>query len=167
EAREPADRPLVVRFGQPDAGLLEAAAQVDEAARGQDVLEREIVVLGAVLPRVLAEVADGAPPGDRTPGRFLLPRKHLHRAGLAGPVAADHADLVAGAQVEGEVVHDDLAAYLDDQPTRLEGDHRGAPERMWERAADMTDSSGVGDLGSRARRVVERYPLAQVPSMVR
>jgi hypothetical protein len=89
------------------------------------VLEGEVVVLGSVLPRVLAQVAHRTPAHEGATARLFLAGEHLHRAGLAGAVAPDHADLVAGAQVERQIEYDDLAPHFDHQVARFQGDHPG------------------------------------------
>ena len=60
-----------------------------------------------------------------------LPPEHLQQAGLAGAVATDQTDLVAGADGEADPVHDDGATYLDceladlQHPSMVTGEGRG------------------------------------------
>ena len=59
--------------------------------------------------RILRQVAEAALAQHLPGGRFDLAAEHPEQAGLAGAVAADEADLVAG--------HDGEAGRLDDEPT--------------------------------------------------
>jgi hypothetical protein len=133
-----------VGLSEGDPGLLEPAAEIDQPTRREDVLEREVVVLGPVLAGVLAQVAHRPATKHRAARGLVLTGEHLHRAGLAGAVAPHDADLVARAQVEREPVDDDLAPHLDDEVTSFERDHRGTPKRcglLW--AADIRNSLRV------------------------
>ena len=120
------DLTSAVRLLERDPRFLEAPVEVDEAARAEDVLESAIVVLGAMLPRILTEVADRTPPDHRAGGRRDLAGEHPERRGLPGAVAPDDADLVADSQVDAEPLDDDAPADLDGELARLERDH-GAP----------------------------------------
>ncbi len=87
------------------------------------MLEPAIVVLGAVLPRVLTEVAHRSSTGHGAGGRRDLSREHPERRGLAGAVAPDDPDLVAVAEIDAESLDDDAAANLDGEVASLERDH--------------------------------------------
>ncbi len=91
------------------------------------MLEPAILVLGAVLPRVLAEVAHRPPADNRATCRRDLAREHPERRGLAGAVAPDDADLVAVPQIDAEPLDDDAAADLDGELSSLERDHGALP----------------------------------------
>ena len=127
EACEPVDLTFAVRLLERDPCLLQAPVQVDEAARPEDVLEPAILVLGAVLPRVLAEVTDRAPADDRATCRRDLAREHPERRRFPGAVAPDDADRVAVPQIDAEPPDDDATADLDGQLASLERDHGALP----------------------------------------
>ena len=101
---------------------------------GQDVADGGGGLVDAVEPGVLGQVAEAAgavhDPGE---GR-LGPAQHLQQARLAGPVATDEADLVAGADREAGTLEDDGATHLDSEladlqhPSMLTG--RGADGRI-------------------------------------
>jgi hypothetical protein len=121
------DLAFAVRLLERDPRLLETTVEVDESARPQDVLEPAIVVLGAVLPRILAEVAHRPSTGHGTGGRRDLAREHPERRGLAGAVAPDDPDLVAVSKIDAESLDDDVAADLDGELASLERDHGELP----------------------------------------
>ena len=75
---------------------------------------RPVAVVGdAVELRVLRQVAERRRCGARRPrsgcGRAA---EHPQQAGLARAVAADEADLVAGAHGEADVLHEETARHL-------------------------------------------------------
>ena len=76
--------------------------------------------------RVLRQVPEGALADDPTGGRLGLATEDAEQAGLAGAVAADEADLVAGHHGEVGRLDDEPAADLDRETLRLE--HRS---RLW------------------------------------
>ena len=120
------DLVFAVGLFERDPCLLETPVEVDQAARPEDVLEPAIVVLGTMLPRVLAQVADRSSAGHRATGRRDLAREHPERGGLPGPVAPDDADLVTVTEIDTEFLDDDAPADLDGELASLERDH-GAP----------------------------------------
>ena len=65
QTSEPRDVLVRVRLLELDPRLLQAPRQIDQIARGQDVLQPRDVIVGAVLARVLPQVADRARPGRR------------------------------------------------------------------------------------------------------
>ncbi len=69
-------------------------------------------LVDAVEPWVLREVAEAAAAVHDAGVRVGGPAEHLQEAGLAGAVAADQPDLVAGADREAGAVEDDVAADL-------------------------------------------------------
>src|SRR6185436_9644053 len=75
-------------------GLAHPTYGVVEAARGEDPVERQH--LGVAGAGVLREVPDAAGPGHLAPSGQRVPGQDLGEGGLAGAVAADPADLVAG-----------------------------------------------------------------------
>jgi hypothetical protein len=77
------------------------------------------------LPDVLAEIADGNAPIERDLAliRRLLARNHPEKRGLAGPVRADQADLLALLQGRGGFDEEDLVADL--LADVIETDHWG------------------------------------------
>ena len=108
-----------------DLGLPEPAYDVVEAARGQDPVAGDH--LGVADPRVLREVADlagglhGARRGQRLAGEDLRER------GLAGAVAPDQADLVAGRHPEADVLHEEACTGTDLE--LVGGDHESSKSR--------------------------------------
>jgi len=125
---------------------LTTEALVDEPARPQDVLEPAIVVLGAVLPRILAEVTHRASADHGAGRRRDLAREHPERRGLAGAVAPDDTDLVAIPKIDAESLDDDAAANLDGKLASLERDHGALPwdvlRWMWFGRVDTVDLLG-------------------------
>ena len=117
---------------EPEPRLLDPPCHLDEIAGGQDELEARDAVVLAMLPRVLAEIAQGTPSDGGPPRGGRLAGKHLEGAGLPGAVAAHDADLVPRSQAEAQVVDHGSAAGLDLQIADLEGAHRDAPgKRGW------------------------------------
>ncbi len=96
----PAARRRGRRRAAPRATVISAMQRV-QAARGQHpVAGGDVEVAGA---RVLRQVADGAGPVDLAGVRLALAGEDLQRGGLAGAVAADQADPVAGLHAQGGV----------------------------------------------------------------
>ena len=112
------DRRVLVRHL--DLGVAQAAYDVVETARGQDPLAGQD--LGVADARVLREVADLAGGQHRAGGRLGLAGEDLGEGGLAGAVAPDEADLVAGGDAEADVLHEEASARADLE--LLGGDHR-------------------------------------------
>ncbi len=138
---EPGEAPDVavrVRLLQRDPRLLGAPSKVHEPPRGKDVLEARDGVVGAMLTGVLTEVPDRAPAGHTALQRQRLARQDFERARLAGAVATDHADLVAGTRRERQALHDRATPGLHGEVADLEGRH-GAPPRD---ADQMGETSG-------------------------
>ena len=137
-----ADRPVlraVDQLGHPRLRLLHVAQQLVQPAR------REHPVLGGdrevALARVLRQVADRPVRGDRARVRLALAREHPHRGGLAGAVAADEADPVAGLHPQRGIGQEDAGPGTQFQVGR--GDH-GAPDggRRQRAAAEGATRSG-------------------------
>ena len=104
----PADIALVGVLLHGDAQLLDPDDLVVDALAGQDVGDAGATVEVAVDLRILREVTEAAL-AQHLAGRGLVgAAEHLEQAGLAGTVAADDADLVAG--------HDGEAGAVDQQP---------------------------------------------------
>ena len=92
-------------------GLPEPPYHLVQAARGEDPVAGEHV--GVAGARVLRQVADAAG-GDDLAGRGQrVPGEDLGERGLAGAVAADEADLVAGGDAEADVLHQQACARAD------------------------------------------------------
>ena len=106
-------------------GLPQPAYDLVEAARGQDPVQREH--LGVAGARVLRQVADAAGAGHRAGRGQRLAGQDLGERGLAGAVAADQPDLVAGGDPEGDVVHEQACARADLE--MVGGDHGSGPRR--------------------------------------
>ena len=108
--------------------LLDPLELVVDAAARQHVGDGGAALEDAVDARILRQVAEAAL-ADDLPGRRLDgAAEHLEQAGLAGAVAADDADLVAGHDGEAGRLDDEPAADLHRETLRLE--HRpgyGAP----------------------------------------
>ena len=120
-------------------GLPEPPYDLVQAAGGEDPGQREdLRVAGA---RVLREVADAAAVGDRPGGRHRLAGEDLGQRRLAGAVAADQPDLVAGRDPEGHVVHEQACAGSDLE--MVGGDHGEVPRRA---GTDVERQSGVSDV---------------------
>ena len=103
-----------------EAQLLDAHHGLVEPPARQDVAHRGGGVVDAVEPRVLGQVAEAAGAvHDAGVGR-LGAAQHLEQAGLAGAVAADQADLVAGADREAGALEDDGATHLDGELADLQ-----------------------------------------------
>ena len=96
-----------------EAQLLDADHRLVEPAPGEDVAHRGGGVVDAVEPRVLREVPEAAAAVHDAGVRVRGAAEHLQQARLAGAVAADQPDLVAGADREAGAVEDDVAADLD------------------------------------------------------
>ncbi len=105
-----------LRLGGP-----QPAYDVVEPARGQDAVESEH--LGVAGARVLGEVADVAGGVDLAGGGQALAGEDAGQGGLAGAVAADEADLVAGGDPEADVGHQQSCPGPDFEV--LGGDHQG------------------------------------------
>ena len=88
---------------------------------GEDVADGGGGVVHAVEPRVLRAGSRGRRCGCTTPANGSAgAAQHLEQAGLAGAVAADQADLVAGADREAGALEDDGAAHLDGELADLQ-----------------------------------------------
>ena len=88
--------------------LASSVQQHVQAAGGQHpVAGGDVEVAGA---RVLRQVADRAAPVDRAGVRLPSPASTLQGGGLAGAVAADQADPVAGLHPQGGVGQQDAGA---------------------------------------------------------
>jgi hypothetical protein len=99
---------VVGGLGQLDLGLLQVVQQGVEAAGGQHpVLAQHGKVAGA---RVLRQVADLAAPVDGAAVRQRLAGQHAQGGGLAGAVAADQPDAVAGLDAQGGAGQQDPGA---------------------------------------------------------
>ena len=103
-----------------DAQLLDALDLGVDAAPRQDVGDGGAPVEHAGDARVLRQVAEGALADDPPGGRLGLAAEHAEQARLAGAVAADEADLVAGHHGEVGRLDDEPAADLDRESLRLE-----------------------------------------------
>ena len=112
---------LDVRVGRRHVvlGLPQLRYDVVEPPSGQDAVQREH--LGVAGAGVLRQVADTAGPGDGAAGGKCLAGQDLGERGLAGAVAADQADLVAGGDPERHVVHEQAGARADLE--LMGGDH--------------------------------------------
>ena len=77
-------------------------------------------VVDAVEPRVLGQVAEAAGAVHDAGVGVCGAAQHLEQARLAGPVAADQADLVAGADREAGSLEDDGATHLDGELADLQ-----------------------------------------------
>ena len=104
-----------------DLGLAQPAYDVVEAARGQDPVAGE--QLGVAGARVLRQVADLAGALHGAGGGQRLAGEDLGEGGLAGAVAADQPDLVARADAEADVLHQQPRPGADLE--LVGGDHRG------------------------------------------
>ena len=116
--------PRDVRVGrvllEPQAELLEPDDRVVEPAPGEHVGQAGGVVGDRVELRVLRQVAEGAGVvHDARVGRGGA-AEDPQQGGLAGAVAADEADLVAGADGEAGVLHEETAAHFDREPADLQ-----------------------------------------------
>ena len=119
-ARVAGDVALVGELLHGDAQLLDALELGVDAAPGQDVGDGGATVEDAGDARVLRQVAERAL-ADDPPGRRLgLAAEHAEQARLAGAVAPDEADLVAGHDGEVGRLDDEPAADLDRERLRLE-----------------------------------------------
>ena len=132
-----------------DAELLEVRHRLVEAAARQHVGEAVGVVGDGFLAGVLRQVAGGAVPLDQAGLGWVGPAEDLEQRGLARAVAADEADLVARADLEGHPVDDRLAADLDDEVPHAQ--HRSSQPPAGE-ASDVA----TGRARSRAR-VISRH----------
>ena len=110
-----------------DAQLLDALDLGVDAAPGQDVGDGGAPVEHAGDARILRQVAEGALADDPPGGRLGLAAEHAEQARLAGAVAADEADLVAGHHGEVGRLDDEPAADLHRESLRLE--HRARLSR--------------------------------------
>ena len=117
---EAAHRPLGRVLLHLDAQLLDADHGLVEPAARQDVAHGRGGVVDAVEPRVLGQVAEAAGAVDDPGEGHLRAAQHLEQARLAGAVAADQADLVAGADREAGPLEDDGATHLDGELTDLQ-----------------------------------------------
>ena len=81
-------------------------------AAGEDVAQGGGVLVDAVEPGVLRQVAEAAGPVDEARRGVGRAAQHLEQAGLAGAVATDQADLVPGADGEAGTLEDEGAADL-------------------------------------------------------
>ena len=102
--------------------LLETHDGVVERAPRQHVAERGRRRPRAAMPRpwVLGEIAEGTTAADRAAGRRRLAAQHLQQAGLAGTVATDQADLLAGAHDQRGVLDHGTPTHLDGQLAGLD-----------------------------------------------
>ncbi len=104
-----------------DLGLAQASYDVVESARGEDPVEGDH--LGVAGARVLGQVADLAGRQHLARGGQAFPGEDAGEGRLAGPVAADQTDLVAGGDPEGHVRHQQPRPGPDFEV--LGGDHQG------------------------------------------
>ena len=100
-------------------GLAHRADDLVEPARGEHPVHREHVEV--TRAGVLREVADLAGPDDLAAGRLGLPRERLGERGLAGAVASDEPDPVAGGDAERRLLEQHACA--DAQLDGLGSDH--------------------------------------------
>jgi hypothetical protein len=99
---------VVGGLGQLGLGLFQLVQQGVQAAGGQHpVLAQHAEVAGA---RVLRQVADLAAPADGPAVRQGLAGQHAQGGGLAGAVAADQPDPVAGLDAQGGAGQQDPGA---------------------------------------------------------
>jgi hypothetical protein len=119
-ARVAGDVALVGGLLHRQAQLLEAHELLVDAATAEDVGDRGAAVEDAGDARVLRQVTEPALAHDAAADRLGGAAEHPEQAGLAGPVAADDADLVARHQREGRVLHHEAATHLHRQPTDLQ-----------------------------------------------
>ena len=117
-------------------GLAQPAYDVVETARGQDPVARED--LGVADARVLRQVADLAGRLHRAGGGLCLAGEDLGERRLAGAVASDETDLVAGSHPEADVLHEQACSGTDFE--LVGGDHEG-----------LKGSCGYGPSGHRRR----------------
>ncbi len=116
-----------------DPQLLDAGHGLVEAAARQDVLDGGAAVQHAGDAGVLGQVPEPADAGDRAGHRGGRPAQDPQQARLAGPVAADEADLVPGAHGEGGVGHNQTPTDLHAETAGHEHDVPG-----WQRRRAMT-----------------------------
>ena len=109
-------------FSSADGGLVEAPAR-------EHVGERRQVVGHAVEAGVLRQVAEAAGVVHDPVGRRAGAAQHLEQRGLAGAVAPDQPDLVAGADRERHAVEQDRPTCLDAEVPGLEHRSRVARRR--------------------------------------
>ena len=119
-AGEAAHRPLGGVLLHLDAQLLDAHHGLVEAAARQDVAHAGGGVVDAVEARVLGQVAEAAGAVDDAGVGRLGAAQHLEQARLAGAVAADQPDLVAGADREAGSLEDDGTTHLDGELADLQ-----------------------------------------------
>jgi hypothetical protein len=146
---------------QTDPGFLHRALQVHEAASREEVLERDVVVVGAVSTLILPEVPDRASTRHDAARRRHVAREHLEQAGLAGPVPTHDPDLVPGGEGQVQSVDDRPSARFDREAERLEGVHRRAP--TWRGTGDVSEANigflldrDIGRSGAIAPEMVPR-----------
>ena len=124
---------VVGGLGQLDLGLLQLVQQGVQPAGGQHPVAGEHGEIAGA--RILRQVADLAAPVDAAVVRQRLAGQHAQGAGLAGAVAADQPDAVAGLDAQGRAGQQDAGAG-----TQLQGgcgDHGDA----------LPGSSGRGQCG--------------------
>ena len=100
-------------------GLAHLAHAPVEAARREHAVHRDDVEVARA--RVLRQVADVVAARDLPRRRLGLPRERLGQGRLAGAVAPDEADPVAGGDLEGGLVQEHAGA--DAQLDAVSGDH--------------------------------------------
>jgi hypothetical protein len=116
---EPLDGPLGGVFLHLQPELLDADQRVVEPPTRQDVAHGGDVVVDAVEPGILREVAEPPAAVDDTGERVGRAAQHLQQARLPGPVPADEAHLVTGADREAGPLEDEVAAHFDGELTGL------------------------------------------------
>jgi hypothetical protein len=134
------------RLLHPDPQLLHPVGQLVEPAAAEDVAERGPLRRHLVDAGVLGQVAEGGRAPHDTGLGLGVAADGPQEAGLAGAVAADKADLVAGAHGEGRPLDDEGGADLDRQPTNRQ---HGRP---WWQAAPPKRSSVTAPSSRRRRR---------------
>src|SRR5260370_19457490 len=108
--------------------LLQPRCRLVEAAPGEDMREGCLRRLGA-WPRVLRDVAERAAAQHQPSLGVVLAGEHLEEARLAGPVAADEPDLVAGGHGEARVGQNPARRDVDGEVADLEHESGCYPHR--------------------------------------
>ena len=118
-AGEAGDVRVAVVLLHREAKLLDAHRRLIEPATGQHVGQRGHAVEQTGDPRILREVAERALAVDDAGRGGSGAAEHAEQARLAGAVAADEADLVAGAHRERSAFDDEASTDLHRELTGL------------------------------------------------
>ncbi len=114
-----------VVVGHRERGLLHAERDAPQSACVEDARPREL--LGIAATGILRKVAELPRAFDASRGGQQVAREHLRERRLSGAVATDQPHLVAVADAEGDVGHQDARA--DPDLEIMHGEHNECPFR--------------------------------------